>query len=159
MQAARCPHCGGTADDENLPFADRLILSLRHPEPTRAGLAIDILAKNLRERRAVPPMIELLRTTGDFSVQRQAAEGLGILGDRKAVPALIDLLENPTASLTARREAALALGRLGGKAAAAALRRACSDKRESIAEAAEEAFRGPANNRKAPRRRKGNRGK
>ena len=138
--AERCPHCGQATDDSDLPFVDRLLATLRHPEPTRAGLAIDILAERLHEQRAVEPMIALLATASDAAILKQAAHGLGLLGDRRAVPALARLLAYGKAPLVARCEAALALGQLGGGEAARALERAQGDPRPSVAEAARRAL-------------------
>jgi HEAT repeat protein len=140
LDAARCPHCGQSTDEKGLDFVDRLISALRHPEPTRAGLAIDILAEQLRELRAVEPLIELMRTTKDMSVLQQAARGLGILGDREAVPALAELLGDRKAPLVARREAAFALGKSGGPAAENSLLLACKDAHSPVADAAEQAL-------------------
>ncbi len=137
--ADRCPHCGQPTDETGLPFVDRLLLTLRHPEPTRAGLAIDLLAGHLREPRAVLPLIDLLNTAHDIAILQQAAHGLGLLADQRAVPALIHLLENEDAALVARCEAALALGRVGGEEAGQALERARIDPRPSVAEAARRA--------------------
>ncbi len=137
----RCPHCGELTDDSDLPFIDRLLGTLRHPEPTRVGLAIDLLTKRLREPRAVEPLIELLATTRDVALLKQAAHGLGLLGDRRAVPALARLLGNADAPFVARREAAFALGKLGGEEAELALSLALDDPRPSVTEAARQALR------------------
>ena len=136
----RCPHCGEATDDSDLPFVDRLLATLRHPEPTRAGLAIDLLAERLREPRAVEPLIELLATTHDVALLKQAAHGLGVLGNQRAIPALARLLANADAPFVARREAAFALGKIGGKEAESALSLALDDPRPSVAEAAWQAF-------------------
>jgi HEAT repeat protein len=135
-----CPHCGATTDETGLPFVDRLLLTLGHPEPTRAGLAIDILAERLREPRAVPPLTRLLNTARDMAILQQAARGLGLLADGSAVPALVQLLENAEAPLIARCEAALSLGRLGGEEAWQALSAAAANPHPSLAEAARQAL-------------------
>jgi len=138
--ADHCPHCGRLTDETGLPFVERLLLTLGHPEPTRSGLAIDVLAGRLREPRAVLPLIDLLITAQDIAIQQQAARGLGLLADRRAVPPLIRLLESEAAPLVTRREAALALARLGGVEAGRALERARIDPRPSVAEAARRAL-------------------
>lgn len=140
LDADRCPACGESLDDSGQTFVDRLLASLHHPEPTRAGLAIDILAGRLHEPRAVQPMVELLGRTGDGAVLVQAARGLGELGDRQAVLALVRLLGDAERPFVARRAAALALGRLGGSAAMRALQTAVDDPRPSVAAAAREAL-------------------
>jgi hypothetical protein len=54
---------------------------LRHREPTRAGLAIDVLTGWLHEPRAIEPLCDLLdRSTTDATILKQAAVGLGRLG-------------------------------------------------------------------------------
>ncbi|MGQ9553210.1 MAG: HEAT repeat domain-containing protein [Anaerolineae bacterium] len=138
--AERCPHCGQATDDSYLPFVDRLLATLHHPEPTHAGLAIDILAERLREQRAVEPLVALLATTSDATILKQAAHGLGLLSDRRAVPALARLLADGDAPFVARCEAALALGRLGGDEATQALEGALDDARPSVARAVRQAL-------------------
>jgi HEAT repeat protein len=135
-EAERCPHCGELTDDSDLPFVDRLLGTLRHPEPTRAGLAIDLLAERLHEPRAVEPLIELLASAHDAAILKQAAHGLGVLRDRRAVAPLARLLGDADAPYVARREAAFALGKLGGEEAETALNLALDDPRSSVAEAA-----------------------
>lgn len=134
--AGACPHCGAATDDSALPFADRLLRTLRHPEPTRAGLAIEILAERLHDRRAVAPLADLLTASADMEIRRQAARGLGALADAAALPALQRVLEDGEVPYVVRSEAARALGRIGGEAAEAALRRAVHDPRASVAQAA-----------------------
>ena len=131
--ADHCPHCGRLTDETGLPFVERLLLTLGHPEPTRSGLATDILAGRLREPRAVLPLIDLLNTAQDIAIQQQAARGLGLLADRHAVPPLIRLLESEAAPLVTNCEVALA--RLVGEEAGQALERARIDPRPSVAEA------------------------
>jgi len=142
--AEHCPHCGEATDESGVPFVDRLLATLRHPEPTRAGLAIDLLTEHLHEPRAVEPLIELLTTTHDAAILKQAARGLGLLGDPRAVTALARLLGNADAPYVARREAAFALGKLGGEEAEAALSLALDDSRPSVAEAAHQALKARA---------------
>jgi HEAT repeat protein len=138
--ARGCPHCNLSTDETGRTFVERLMASLQHPEPTRAGLAIDILANRLREPRAVGALIDLLETAGDVALLVQAARGLGELGDRRAVGPLARLLARAQAPFVARREAALALGRLGGQTAEAHLRAALGDPRSSVAQAARRAL-------------------
>jgi len=135
-----CPECGETTNEAGLPFVERLLRTLRHPEPTRAGLAIDILADRLREPRAVEPLIDLLSTSKDAAVLRQAVRGLGLLGDMRAVPPLVRLLGNAEVPFVVRSEAASSLGSIGGKAAEAALRDALDDPRPSVSRAARRAL-------------------
>ena len=135
----RCPFCGQSTDEHGLDFVSKLIAALRHPEPTRAGLAIDILAHMLHEPRAVQPLINLLEITQDAWILTQAVRGLGVLGDVRAVGSLIRLLESQEKPLVARREAVLALGKIGGEEAWQALEQARHG-RPSLAIAAESAI-------------------
>ena len=134
--ADQCPFCGQSTDERGLDFVSKLIAALKHPEPTRAGLAIDILAHMLHEARAVQPLIDLLETAQDAWILTQAVRGLGALGDARAVESLIRLLEDERQPLVARREAVLALGKIGGEVAIRALKQARHG-RPSLASAAE----------------------
>jgi HEAT repeat protein len=62
------------------------------------------------------------RTRENDFVRRSAARSLGQIGNRAAVPTLIQVLSDEHAGDDVRREAALALGLLGDPAAAEALR-------------------------------------
>jgi hypothetical protein len=74
-----------------------------------------------RDARAVEPLIALLKDESEtHSARFRAAEALGELGDRRAVEALIDVLENfregdsvYSVGQGVRTEAAVALGKLG----------------------------------------------
>ena len=57
LEVSICPSCGAALSEE-LSFTDKLIAALRHREPTRAGLAIDLLTGWLHETRAVEPLCE-----------------------------------------------------------------------------------------------------
>jgi len=140
LEPGPCPHCGQPTDDSDASYVERLIGSLNHPEPTRAGLAIQILADMLHEARAVDPLIHLLDTVHDASVLTQAVRALGTLGDPRAAPSLARILFDTEAPLSARVEAATALGRLGGSTAREALQRAATAEYASIADAARTAL-------------------
>jgi len=140
FDADRCPHCGRTTTEPEASFVDKLLGTLRHPEPTRVGLAIDILVDRLHETRAVESLIDLLATTKDISILQQAARGLGWLGDRRAVGPLARLLGEADAPFVARREAAFALGKLGGAEAERGLSLALADPVRSVAAAARQAL-------------------
>ena len=139
LNAPVCSHCQRATEEDGKDFVSKLLSALRHPEPTRAGLAIDILTQRLHESRAVEPLLDLLTTARDYDILAQAARGLGLLGDSRAIPPLADLLTDPSKPLIARREAAFALGKLGGEEAARALSQALSDPSQAVAEAAWEA--------------------
>ena len=137
-----CPHCGKPTSEAGVPFVQKLLRTLRQPEPTRAGLAIDILTERLREPLAVDPLIDLLTASSDAAVLKQAVRGLGRLGDVRAIPPLVRLLRDPEIAFVVRGEAASSLGKLGDPAAEAALRAALTDPLPSVAEAARRALAG-----------------
>lgn len=139
VEAARCPACGADLN-ETPDFTDKLIAALRHREPTRAGLAIDILTRWQSESRAVEPLCELLDHATDAAILKQAALGLGRLRDRRAAPALSRLLLNEAQAFVARQAAAEALGQIGGVEARQALQAALNDDLASIRAAARRAL-------------------
>jgi HEAT repeat protein len=123
----RCPACGQSLAAGGEDFVDKLIAALRHPEPTRAAVAIQILSEMLAEPRAIQPLIDLLGTARDATVLRCAVVALERFADRRAVPALSGLLLAMTTPLVVRTAAVGALARIGGGEAQAALRRALAD--------------------------------
>jgi len=140
LDAATCPTCGA-ALSESLSYTDKLIAALRHREPTRAGLAIDLLTGWLHEVRAVEPLCDLLDESTDAAILKQAAAGLGRLGDRRAILALTRLLQDSSRAYVARCAAAEALGHIGGAAAQRALQAALNDSLPSIRTAAQSALK------------------
>jgi len=127
-----CPACGRFLAATEEDFVDKLIAAIRHPEPTRAGLAIQILSELRSEPRAILPLIDLLGIAKDAYVLKCAAVALGRFADRRATPALSRLLLNPAAPIVARIAAADALGRIGGEEAQAALFDALADPHTSV---------------------------
>lgn len=106
-----CPACGGAVDGD-LDLVDKYIAAMRHSEPTRAALAIQVLSEFLGERRAIPALIALLATAGDAHVLKSAVDALGRFGDARAVPGLQRLVLNPDTALVARAAAVGALARI-----------------------------------------------
>jgi HEAT repeat protein len=139
-ESSRCPYCGQPVETEGEDYVDKLLASVHHPEPTRAGLAIHILSEMLAEPRAVVPLIGLLDTACDTGVLSAAVVGLGRLGDPRAVPALARLLGNPETPLVARAAAVRALARIGGAEARVALQRALGDRSITVRERARRAL-------------------
>ncbi len=135
-----CSRCGRPVAEPEADFVDKLIAALRHPEPTRAGLAVHILGEMLREPRAIEPLIGLVRARPDAHVLKLAVQALGHLGDARAVPALVDLLEDPTAVVVARVAAVDALHQIDGEVANRALQQALHSERPSIRDAARRAL-------------------
>ena len=66
---------------------------------------------------ALEPLITMLKKDENHAVKRDCAEGLGLLGDKKAVDALIFSMMNDEFHYTFRNEAAEALGKLKDKKA------------------------------------------
>lgn len=134
--AHTCPYCHhiyGRLD--NRVFADKLINALRHPVPANAATAAQILG-NLRDPRAVEPMVEVLTRTRDPEVQEAVIRALGDLCDARAIPALIRVLEDPNAFLKVRIVAAQALGGMDDDDARAALKRTAQRHERSVSVAA-----------------------
>lgn len=134
-----CPHCGAPLTEEG-DVTDKFIAALCHPEPTRVGLALDVLSGWMHEARAVQPICDLIERTNDPAILKQAALALGRLGDRRAVPALARLLADESRAFIARQSAAEALGQLGGDEARRALMAALTDDLASIRQAARQAL-------------------
>ncbi|HCA79555.1 MAG TPA: hypothetical protein DEP53_07455 [Bacteroidetes bacterium] len=62
--------------------------------------------------RAVDPLMNLIRTTGDFKIRAQATKALGRLGDSRAMKLLTELLSHRSPEI--RLSALEALGKTGG---------------------------------------------
>ncbi len=115
-------------------------------EPGDIGALVDVVADEQRERgercdamaeltrsrdtRAGPVLMAALKSASTL-VAARAASGLGKLGDRVAVPALVDALGRDRRPQV-RRAAAQALGLLGDPASGEALTRAGSDEESSV---------------------------
>ena len=139
-EAECCPACGRslTGDDED--YVDKLIAALRHFEPMRAALAIQILSDMLAEPRAVVPLIELLDAARDAYVLHSAAVALGRFADVRAVAALARRALDLTAPLVVRVAAVDALARIGGDQARAALEGALADPNVTVRDHATQAL-------------------
>jgi HEAT repeat protein len=101
--------CG--ADLESLDkrgFSEKLISALRHPEPLTAVRAVWILGQ-IKEKAAVPQLIEVLSLSPDPYMQEAAALALGKIGDDKAVDALSKKLLDLNSYLIVRIASAKAL--------------------------------------------------
>jgi HEAT repeat protein len=98
--------------------ADALVARLRKPNPPRA--LVEILGA-VRQRTAVPALLEILERSIDDELVAATARALGAIGDPRAIPALIDV--------------ASARGAFVAKPAAAAALVACLAKRGVIDDA------------------------
>ncbi len=134
-----CPACNVVCDAEPITYSEKLLTTIFSPDPTRVGMAIDILTDWLHDQRALAPLLILLESPVDAHRLVMAARGLGHLGNPAAVPGLIDLLQDTQRPFVARAAAARALGQLGGDQARDALQQAVSDTRPSVGYAAREA--------------------
>ena len=94
--------------------ADALVARLRKPNPPRA--LVDILGV-VRQRTAVPALLEILERSIDDELVAATARALGAIGDARAIPALIDV--------------ASAAGAFVAKPAAAAALVSCLAKRDA----------------------------
>lgn len=135
-----CPVCGAPCDAPPRDYVERLLQTVLSAETNRAGMAVDVLTKWLREPRAVVPLTLLIESDRDPYPLVLGARGLGWLRDRRAVPALSRLLEDDRKPFVARIAAAEALGQIGGEAAIQALKRASRDPLGSVARAAARAL-------------------
>lgn len=80
-----CPHCGLDIEDfwKSKDYVEKLIAALEHPEketPIRAAW----LPGQLKDARAVPPLIDLVKKTDDVYIAREAVKALGKIGTPEA---------------------------------------------------------------------------
>ena len=121
-------------------YTEKLLTTIFSSDPTRVGMAIDILTEWLHDQRALDPLLALLKSPVDAHRLVMAARGLGHLGNPTAVPSLIDLLQDAHRPFVARVAAAHTLGQLGGDSAREALQQSVYDIRPSVANAARQAL-------------------
>lgn len=114
-----CRVCGAKLDEQSGDYVERLIkYGLGHPVPSIPPIAAEALGK-IGDKRAVEPLIEVLRTSGEPGLLEAAAEALGRLKDERAIPSLVAFMQRGT--VAARLKAVIALGEIDGKEAVAAL--------------------------------------
>ena len=91
-----CPGCGYDIRRswDSKDYVDKLIVALRHPEQGTPIRAAWILGKR-REMRAVGPLIELVRRTGDVYIATAAVEALGEIGTPEALAFMETLGDHP----------------------------------------------------------------
>lgn len=130
-EAQLCPACGAATQDAQVDIVDKYIAALTHPQAETRLRAAWMLGR-MREARAVLALQEIIaaRGNGDPYLLSAAAESLGLVGDRQAVPILVTLLCDQDASFMAHVQAAHALGRIGGDEGIAALTEAAMDSHE-----------------------------
>ncbi|GEM_PF-66144 len=105
-----------------MDIVDKYIAALQHPDPMTRLRAAWMLGR-MRQGRAVPALIRVVtaREANDPYLTAVAVKSLGLIGNRDAVPCLIELLRDANASFMARAEAAKALECIGDDQAMAAL--------------------------------------
>jgi HEAT repeat protein len=136
----QCPTCNLPADAEADTYTEKLFETVISGESDRAGMAVDVLTKWMREPRAVVPLLMLLERTHDPYFQVIGARGLGWLRAKIAVGELGELLLAEDQPYVSRVAAAEALGEIGGQEAVRALKQATASPRHNVAEAAARAL-------------------
>lgn len=83
--ATICPQCGDdiARRQSAADYTDKLIAALGHPEPTTPLRAAWILGRR-RERRAVPELVRLTRTSSDAFAVAAAVQALAAIGGAEA---------------------------------------------------------------------------
>jgi HEAT repeat protein len=132
-----CPKCRWPSENEDIclvcqlrrehgpnTYIEKLLETILSTDPSRVGMAIDILTKKMKEPRAIIPMLVLIKNSEYPERLVMAARGLGRLNDRAAVPYLANLLEDDRKPFVARIASAETLGSLGGRQARQTLERA-----------------------------------
>lgn len=106
-----CCSCGASLDDQSGDYVEKLIqFSLHHRLPSVPPTAAEMLGK-IGDKRAVEPLIGVLKTSREPGLLEAAAEALGNLKDSRAVPALAQLMKEATVPV--RLKAIAALGKIG----------------------------------------------
>jgi len=83
-----CPHCGTDLGNlSNETYEQKLILALRHPEPT-VPIRVAAILGQLRSRAAVEPLIDMALSSADPYIQEAAVASLGTIGDARALTCL-----------------------------------------------------------------------
>ena len=130
-----CPHCGRNIKEwDEKSYTEKLIQSLNHFEPSTVYRACYILGER-RDRVAIKPLIDLLSKTNDYFLIEEIAEALGKIGDERAVPFLIKMLNSR--SFLVRGKAATVLSNFSGQdEVTEALKRATRDCSNYVRESA-----------------------
>lgn len=83
-----CPNCGADLHDlANRSYEEKLIVALRHPEPTVPIRAATILG-DLRSQASVEPLIAVATLVDDPYIQEAAVVALGQIGNARALACL-----------------------------------------------------------------------
>lgn len=92
----RCPHCGRNIEEfwESKDYVEKLILALQHPEketPIRAAW----LLGQIKDPRAIQPLIDLAKSTHDVYLARAAVNALGEIDTPACLQCLAGLRDHP----------------------------------------------------------------
>ena len=143
-------------ETRNRSAAAPLAEMLRDKKASVRAAAAIALGK-IGDETSVPALAQILtagsdgkksKSTDEEFVRRSAAQSLGHIRSRAAVPVLIETLENLSAASDTRREAATSLGLIGDTSALPALRAALESNDPYLAEAARLAMRAIERNKK-----------
>jgi HEAT repeat protein len=126
MDERVCPRCNRNIEDwDEKSYVEKLMHSLNHVERSTMYRVCYILGER-REKVALEPLIDLLYETNDHFLMEEIVEALGKIGDERAVPHLIKMLNEN--SFLVRGKAATVLGKFDAREEAIeALRRATTD--------------------------------
>ena len=104
----RCPDCGLVIHEfwESKDYFEKLIVALRHPEPTTPIRAAWLLGK-IKDPRAVVALIDIVKGTNDFYLAREAVKALGAIDTIQTRYFLRTLADHPVRMI--RAEACVAL--------------------------------------------------
>ncbi|MCL5671766.1 MAG: HEAT repeat domain-containing protein [Acidobacteria bacterium] len=106
-KATICPKCGADLRAfSGKSYEEKLILALRHPEPTVPIRAATILGE-LGSRAAVEPLIDIATSANDPYIQESAVEALGNIGDDRALSCLDHLSREGAVRVRTAAERAL----------------------------------------------------
>jgi HEAT repeat protein len=135
-----CPHCGASLEERpREAFVEKLVGALRHPIGFQAATAAMTLGR-LKDPRGVNSLLEVFDRTRDPEVHESA---IWALGELRAAPRLVELLDDPHVFLTLRIGCTEALAKIGGDEAQAALERAARSDQRVLRRAAQTELRHP----------------
>jgi len=110
-----CPCCGQNINEfwQGKDFVEKLIVALDHPEPETPIRAAWILGE-MREERAINPLISLIERTQDVFIACEALKALGKMDNRRALQFLENVINNHPAAIVRNSAVAAMSGISGG---------------------------------------------
>jgi HEAT repeat protein len=90
-----CPHCGLNINEfwESKDYVEKLILALRHPEKETPIRMAWVLGQ-IKDPRAIQPLIDLARSTEDVYIARAAVYALGEMDTPECLQFLASLRDH-----------------------------------------------------------------